>query len=133
MSGARFLLALRQAPLGMLLIAGALAVGGVGMLVGGGYLLLTEGALSPWAGVVSILVSPAILYFVYHLIHLERWTWACLATVIALLFVSSVLRVVFTPGSPRAGLIEMAMEVAAAAYISRPGVRSRYGWPAPSP
>ncbi len=120
--------ALRRAPFGILLIAAGLTISGVGLFIAGTYLLLREGSLSIWAGAVSILMSPAILYFVYHVVHLERWTWICLAVLIALLVVSSLFRAAFTPEVPTAALMELALEVAAAAYLLRPTVRSQFGW-----
>lgn len=121
--------AIRRMPLGILLIAAGLAIGGLGLLIGGAYLLFREGSLSTWAGAVSIVASPAILYFVYHLVQFARWTWLGLAVLLGLLFASSLLRVAFTPGIPTAGLIEIVLEILTAVYISRPTVRARYGWP----
>jgi hypothetical protein len=120
--------ALRRAPLGVLLISAMLVIGGVGSLVAGGYLLLREGSLSTWAGATSIVIGPAILYFAYELVRLARWTWLALAVLLVLLFLSSIVRAIVSPGVPTAALLEVVLEIVAAAYISRRTIRTTYGW-----
>jgi hypothetical protein len=123
----RLVARLRYAPFGILLIAALLAIGGIGSIAGGIFLILQDGSLTPWAAVISIFTGPAAFYLAYHLVALERWTWLALLFVVGLLFLSSVLRLAVSPGLSLAPLAEIAIEITAALYLLRAAIRESFG------
>jgi hypothetical protein len=117
----------RTAPLGILLIAAVLAVIGVGSVTVGVYLALSDGVPSLWAGTIALVVAPTILYLAYHLLSLARWAWVALLVVTGLLFVSSLVRIAVTPEFPVAATLEIVAELVLAFYLTRAGIRGKFG------
>lgn len=122
----RLALNVRGLPLGVLLLVALCAMIGLGSLAGGVYLVLVSGTLSVWAGVVALVTGPILLYLGYHLLHLARWSWMVLVVVDGLLFLSSLARLALSPSQPVVPLAEMAVELALALYLTRPGVRGLF-------
>ncbi|HUE97564.1 MAG TPA: hypothetical protein VMN39_12965 [Longimicrobiaceae bacterium] len=119
---------LRQTPTGMLLISALLAIIGFGSLFAGVYLLMEQRQVSYWGVATGMIGGPALLYLAYHLVRFTRWTWLALIVLLALMAASSVLRLVVAPGLGIAPAVELIIEAAAAYYLMRPGIRSRFGW-----
>jgi hypothetical protein len=120
---ARFAARFRRAPLGIVLLTCLFAMSGAGLMAGGGYVLLSGQSVTPWAGAAAILVGPAVLYVAYHLLRLTHWTWLALVMLTGLLFLSSVVRLIVSPGISVPAILEIIGELALAFYLSRPGVR----------
>jgi hypothetical protein len=116
----------RAAPLGILLLAGLFAFLGLGSLGGGVYLLIETRTLTSWAALTTFGLAPALLYLAYHLYRLRWWTWLSLVVLVALLFVSTLVRLLLAPGWPLPVFAEIAGELAVAYYLTRPGVRTRF-------
>lgn len=119
---------LRTIPMGVLVLAALFGLVGVASVGVGMFLLLDVGSLSPWAGIVGLLIGPSVLYLAYGLVRLARWTWLSLAVLVGLLFVSSLIRLAASSGFPAAAIAELAVEVALLVYITRPDLRRAFGW-----
>ncbi len=116
----------RDAPLGILLIAALLGIGGAGAVMAGGYLALTGGgAALPSAG-IAIIVGVAVLYLVSNLLTLARWTWVALIALVVLLLVSSVARLFLLPDALGVLLAEIALEIVIGYYLTRERIRTRF-------
>lgn len=118
---------LRSAPLGILLIATLLVIMAGGSVVGGVYLLADQGSVSWWAAAMGLMGGPAILYLTWHILRLDRWTWIALLVFTGLMAVSSVVRLLVSDALPIAPAGELLVEAIIAVYLTRPGVRSRFG------
>lgn len=118
---------LRQTPIGIMMIAALLTILGVGSLAGGGYLLLEREAVSLWGVAAGLIGGAAILYLTYNLVQLVRWTWMTLVVLLALMTVSSVLRLFVVPEIAIAPIAELLIEAVAAYYLTRPSIRRRFG------
>ena len=117
---------LRRIPAGILLIAALLVILGVGSITGGAYLLLQDGTVSLWAVATGLIAGPAILYLAYHLVRLTYWTWTTLIVLLVLMAASSLVRLLVVPGLSIAPIGELVVEVLAAAYLTRPGVKGAF-------
>ena len=115
-----------DAPLGCLRLASALAITGLGSIGAALYLAVDERSLTLWAVGLAAAIAPASLYLAYHLLCLTRWAWLAAVAMIALLLVSSAFRFLIDPEIPGAAGLEMALEVAALAYLTRPRVRRAF-------
>lgn len=124
--GSRAVERLQVTPIGILLIAAVLLIVAAGLLVGGVYLLLDRERITLWAVALVLVASPAILYLDYHLIRFTHWAWMTLVALLVLMAVSSVGRLLLSPGLPIAPGGEILLEILAAWYLSRPGIRSRF-------
>lgn len=118
---------LRQAPLGVLVLSTVLGLIGAGFVLGGIYLGVARPDVGwgVWLGTLAI--GPLALYVGLRLLSLASWTWLTMILLLGLLLVSSCIRAVLTPGTPTVPLFEIAIEVAALAYLASPGVRRAFG------
>jgi hypothetical protein len=99
-------------------------------MVGGGWLVVFGSSGSPWAGAAAVVVGPAILYLCYHLVLRTRWAWSAVLVLVALLLLSSLIRLAVTPELQVAVVAEIAVELALGYYLTRPGIREAFGWSA---
>lgn len=119
---------LRNAPMGVLVLSMMLGLLGAGIMVAGVYLgLAGPGAgWGVWLGAVA--AGPLILFVGIRLLSLASWTWGMLVVLLVLLLVSSCARAVLTPGTlPTVPMVEIALELAALAYLATPRVRRAFG------
>ena len=118
---------LRRAPLGVLVLSTILGLLGAGFLLGGIYLGLARPDIgwAVWLGAFAI--GPLTLYVGIRLLSLASWTWSTMMMLLALLLASSCVRALLTPGTPTVPLFEIAIEIAALAYLASPGVRRAFG------
>ena len=119
---------IRSAPLGVLVLSMVLGLLGAGMMVAGVY----QGLARPGAGwggwLGAAAVGPLILFVSFRLLSLASWTWATLVILLVLLFISSCIRAVYTPGMlPAVPLMEIALELLALLYLASPSVRRAFG------
>lgn len=113
-------------PLGILLIAAILMMLGGGSLLGSAFLLLRGDGVGYWAPVASLAFGSAALYLRYCLLRLVEWSWRALLFLLALLFLSSVLRLLAGPTLRVAPLLEIGAELVCAIYLTRPRVRALF-------
>lgn len=118
---------LRRAPTGVLVLSTVLGLLGSGFVIGGFYLGLSRPDMGWAVWVGALLVGPLTLYVGIRLLSLASWTWSTMILLLALLLVSSAIRVVLTPGTPTVPLGEIVLEMAALAYLARPSVRRAFG------
>ena len=59
-------------------------------------------------------------------VRLTHWAWLAMVLVLALLFASSAWRLWVSPPPPVVPLVEMTLELACLAYLSRPRVRGAF-------
>lgn len=116
----------RGLPLGILLITAMLTMLGGGSLLGGAFLLLRGDGVGYWAPVASLAFGSAALYLRYCLLRLVEWSWRALLFLLALLFLSSVLRLLAAPTPRVAPLLEIGVELVCVLYLTRPRVRALF-------
>lgn len=113
-------------PLGITLTAALLAILGLGSVGAGSYLLLATNNASLLLVVTAVATGPAILFLSYHLLRLAPWTWRTLIAALILLSISSIVRLVVTPGLPTAALSEILIEAGSLFYLTRHRVRDLF-------
>lgn len=113
-------------PLGISLIAALLAMLGLASIGAGTYVLIATERGNPWLVASALAAGPAILYLAYQLFRLAPWTWRTLIAVLVLLLLSSIIRLVVTPGLQVAPLSEIVIEIGSLFYLTRPRVRGRF-------
>ena len=118
---------LKRAPLGVLVLSGVLALLGAGFVLAGVYLGLARPDVGwgVWLGALAI--GPLTLYVGVRLLSLASWTWSTMMLLLSFLLVSSLVRAAITPGTPTVPLLEIAVEVAALAYLASRHVRRAFG------
>lgn len=117
-------------PLGITLIAALLAILGIGSMGAATYLLLTTENANIWLAATAVAAGPAIIYLSYHLLRLAPWTWRTLTAVLILLTISSVVRLIVTPGLAIAPVAEILVELGGLYHLTRPRVRKLFRRPA---
>ena len=117
-------------PLGISIIAGMLAIIGLGSIAAGLYALLASGRVSLWAAATGLVAGPASLYLAFHLLRFAQWTWRTLMVVLVMLTISSIVRLVSMPEIVTPPVIEIVVEVVALFYLSRDEIRNRFRPPA---
>lgn len=112
----------REAPTGLVILSGILAIVGAGLVVGGVYQFASQG-LSRWLPALAAAVTgPIVLYTAFHLLRRAPWAHRALLLALGLLLLSSIARIVATPARPLVPLVEIAVELACLYYLTRPGV-----------
>ena len=124
---------LKRVPLGILLIASALAITGFGSLGAAAYLALDDRSLTFWALGLAGATAPAALYLGYQLLCLRRWAWVAAVSVTVLLLASSVLKSIADREMAGAAAIEIVAELLVLAYLVRPRVRRNFAGAAGPP
>jgi hypothetical protein len=110
----------------VLLLTAALGIVGMMSLIAGAYVTITGGARWLGAGVVGVIIGPAVLYLAWHLIFRARWAWIALLVVTGLLFLSSLARLLFTPEAAGPAVTEIIGEIILAWYLTRPRIRANF-------
>jgi hypothetical protein len=118
---------LRDAPLGILLMAAVFAMIGMTSMMGGGWLVVFGSSGSLWAGLVAVVAGPAILYLCVHLVQLTRWSWSAVIMVVALMLGSSLIRAAVSPAVDASVIAEIIAELGIGYYLTRPGIRAAFG------
>ena len=118
---------LKQAPLGVVVLSALLVLLGSGFTLAGIYLALSRrgAGWAIWLGVVAI--GPLIVYVGVRLLTLTAWAWGTMVLLVALLLLSSLVRALYTAGFPTVPVFEIALELGALAYLTRPAVRRAFG------
>lgn len=114
-------------PLGITLLAALLAILGVGSVGAATFVLLATENANIWLVATAVAAGPAILYLSFQLLKLAPWTWRTLTLVLVLLTLSSIVRLVVTPGLAIAPVAEILAEAGGLYYLTRPRVRRLFG------
>lgn len=117
---------IRAAPLGVLVLAGLLAVLGGAVVVAGVYQAVSSREVGWFALASALLLGPVALYLALHLVRGARWAWMAALMLLLLLLGSSLVRAAGSRDLPLSPLVELAVEAAAIAYLLRPAVRRRF-------
>lgn len=119
---------IRGAPLGVVVVGSLLLFLGAGLVLGGFYLALArpDAGWMPW--ILALGIGPTALYLALHLLRRTSWAWLALVALLALLAVSSLVRLLNVPGPVLAPLAELSLEALLLVYFARPTVRRAFGW-----
>jgi hypothetical protein len=117
---------LRAPPKGVLIISAMLAVLGAGFVLGSAYLAFAHPQVGWLTLATGALAGPLTLYVAVHLLRLTHWAWLALVLLIGLLMLSSIWRLLVSPPPPVAPIAELALEIAALAYLLRKDVRGAF-------
>lgn len=118
---------IRRAPVGVLVMAGALCFLAAGLVLGGSYLALSTSDAG-WVAITTIFAAgPLLLYVGLHLLRLTRWAWLAMVMLLLLLLLSSVARMIVSPEAGLSPVGEMIVEAAVLFYLWRPAVRAAFG------
>lgn len=118
----------RQAPIGVLVLGFLLLLVGAGLILGGAVFVVSGRARSwpVWVGLLA--AGPLAVHVALHFLWGRGWAWLAVVAMLALLGASAAVRVVAGgEGLPVVPLAELAVTLAALAYLIRPRVRQVFG------
>jgi hypothetical protein len=117
----------RNAPIGVLVLGFLLLVLGAGLILGGAVFAFSGGPRSWPIWVVLFGAGPLAIYVALEFVSGRSWAWLAVVAMLVMSAAASGVRVFDAAVFPIAPLAEIALSLAAVAYLMRPHVRQAFG------